>query len=414
MLKSKKPLVLTCLAATFSGLGMSTTAMAGDSFIEALKGGKVSFVSRARYESVRQDNDLKNAHANTLRTALGYRTGQFHGFSGFVEFENVTRLGANRYNSTTNNNTDYSVVADPTGTEVNQAYFAYQNFDTTFRLGRQDITYRQAPMHRFIGNVLWRQNHQTFDALSIQNTSLADTRLSYAYIDKVHTIFGRDRDFGIIKNGKIDLHAHLFNVQYNGLSFGQLEGYAYLLDYRDAKETSSKTLGGRFAGSQPLNEQFSLVYTAEYASQDDYRSGTMSRQNYWLAELGGRYMGWTLKASYEVQQGNGTDSFKTPLGTNHAYQGWADQFLTTPPQGLKDRYLTLAGPIMGAQFVASWHDYKTDKDSLDAGHELNLMLQKTFNQHYTLGIKYADYRADSEFPSLVDTKKLWIYGQVSF
>jgi len=415
MSKIHKPLAMTALATAMSGLFGINAAYAEEmGFTEALTSGTVSFSSRARYESVKQDNDLKDADAFTVRTTLGYKTGQFHGFSGFAEFENVSRLGSERFNSLSNGQTDYSVVADPTGTDVNQAYLAYNAMDTELRLGRQEITYRQAPFHRFVGNVLWRQNHQTFDAFSIQNTSLQDTRLSYAYIDKVHTIFGRDRNAGIISNGKIDLDAHLFNVQHSGLPIGNLEGYGYFLDYRDARETSSKTLGARLSGSQPINDQVDVIYTAEYASQNDYKSGQMSRQNYYLAELGGKYKGWVAKLSYEVLEGDGTDSFQTPLGTNHAFQGWADQFLVTPADGIKDRYVTIAGPVLGAQFVISYHDYKTDNQSLDAGSEWNVLLQKTFNQHYTLGIKYADYRADSDFPATVDTEKLWIYGQVRF
>ena len=70
--------------------------------------------------------------------------------------------------------------------------------------------------------------------------------------------------------------------------------------------------------------------------------------------------------------------------------------------------------IFGAKLIVSYHDFETDQDSLDAGNELDVLLEKTFNQHYTVGVKYADYQADDEFPSLVDTEKFWVYGQVKF
>jgi len=41
------------------------------------------------------------------------------------------------------------------------------------------------------------------------------------------------------------------------------------------------------------------------------------------------------------------------------------------------------------------------------------MLQKTFKQHYTVGVKYADYNADDEFGG-VDTEKFWVYGELKF
>jgi len=411
----KHSMLPTILATGLASLFVAPTAFADDAFFEALTGGKVSFSARLRYENVDQDNALKDADAFTVRTTLGYKTGDFYGFSAFAEVEDITELGSNNYNSLTNGETAYSVVADPDGTEISQAYLQYNGFDTEFRFGRQEITYRKAPFHRFIGTVLWRQNHQEFDALSIRNTSFENTTINYAYINEIHTIFGDNRNVGtFIKDGDIDMDGHLVNIQYSGLSFGKLEGYGYFLDYNDKEAISSKTLGLRFSGAQPLNESVKLIYTAEYANQNDYKNGTMDDQNYYLAELGAKYNGWLAKLSYEMQEGNGTDSFKTPLGTNHAFQGWADQFLSTPAQGLRDIYFTVVGKVLGAKLVAVYHDFETDKDSLDAGDEFDILVQKTFKQHYTVGVKYSDYNADSEFASKVDTEKFWLFGQIKF
>lgn len=417
MLPVSRLIALPLLASATSSLLTIPAVHAEDSLIDALSGGKASFLARARYESVEQDNALKDADAFTVRSVLGYKTGVFHGFQGFVEIEDVSHLGGDNFNSTTNGETDYSVVADPEGTEVNQAYLSYQGYDTTAKFGRQIITYRDAPFHRFIGTVGWRQNWQTYDAFSLQNTSLSNTRLSYAYINKVNTIFAdRDAPAAGISNGTVDLDAHLLNVVYDGFDIGDIEAYGYFFDYQDPaiEANSSQTLGLRFSGSQPVNDDWTVLYAAEYAEQDDYKKGLMDKQNYYLGEVGLKYAGWTAKLAHEVQEGDGQFSFKTPLGTNHAFQGWADQFLSTPAQGLEDTSLTVSGPVLGAKLIMAYHDYQTDQNSLDAGDEINILLQKTFHQHYTLGVKYADYNADDEFAARVDTEKFWLYGQVKF
>jgi hypothetical protein len=415
MVYRKKTFTMTLLASAMGSFFITSPVYAEISLAEVLTDGKVSFSARARYESVEQGNALKDADVFTLRTTLGYKTGQFKGFSGFVELEDVSELGSDGYNSTTNGQTTYSVVADPDGTEVNQAYLQYNGFDTEFKLGRHELSYRDAPFHRFIGNVLWRQNHQSFDVFSLTNSTLADTKLSYAYINKVNTIFGDDRNVGtFINDGVIVLDAHLFNAQYAGLAIGKVEAYGYLFDYEDNETISSKTIGVRLSGAQPLNNAVKVVYTAEYAAQDDYKDGIMDKQNYYLAELGAKYKGWMAKVSHEVQEGDGRFSFKTPLGTNHAYQGWADQFLTTPAQGLEDTYFTVVGKVLGTKLVAVYHDFETDEDGLDAGSELDVLLQKSFAKHYTVGVKFADYKADDEFASKVDTEKFWFFGQVKF
>ena len=416
---TRKPIALVLLASGISSI--STIAVhADDGFTEALTGGKVSFSARARYESVSQDNLRKDADAFTVRTTLGYKTGSFHGFKGFVEFEDVTELGSESYdfNPAPEGNNDYSVIADPDGTEVNQAYLQYNGFDTKFKFGRQEITYRGAPFHRYVGNILWRQNHQSFDAFSFTNSSFDKTKINYAYINKVNSIFGDGHNNAVfgITDGVIDMDSHLVNIQYTGLPIGKLEGYGYFLEYDSEayKTKSSKTLGVRLSGAQSVNDDWKVVYTAEYAKQDDYRDGTMDDQNYYLAELGGKYKGWLAKVSYEMQEGDGTSSFKTLLGTNHAFQGWADMFLSTPAQGLEDIYFTVVGKVLGAKLVAVYHDFETDQGGLDAGDELDLLLQKTFKKHYTLGVKYSDYNADDEYAATVDTEKFWLYGQVKF
>ncbi|MFC6804647.1 hypothetical protein ACFQE2_02705 [Methylophaga thalassica] len=89
---------LTLMSLLSTGLGsvslLPGTVMADDSFYDALTAGKVSFSARLRYESVEQDNALKDADAVTLRTTLGYKTGDFHGFGAFLELEDVSDLGA--------------------------------------------------------------------------------------------------------------------------------------------------------------------------------------------------------------------------------------------------------------------------------------------------------------------------------
>ncbi len=103
----------------------------------------------------------------------------------------------------------------------------------------------------------------------------------------------------------------------------------------------------------------------------------------------------TLKINYEFLEGDGgVNRFTTPLATLHPYQGWADKFLNTPGDGIEDVYLTLSAKAFGAKFLAIYHDYNSDNDSYDYGSELNLLLTRSFGEHVTVGLKYADYNAD--------------------
>jgi hypothetical protein len=388
-------LALSFAAAT----GIAMTAQAA-TFTEALTGGTPKLDLRLRYESVDQASALQNANAFTLRTRLGYETGEFQSFRAYVELENTTALGDDAYNSTLNGKTQYSTVVDPENSEVNQSYIDYSGFDSTLvRAGRQRIILDNA---RFVGNVGWRQNEQTFTAASISNTALPDTTLYYAYLDEIKGING----------AATDVHAHLLNASYAGLAPGKLTGYGYLIDFVNTPLASQQTWGVRFDGSHDAGAA-KLLYTAEYARQTDYQGGNSNIDaDYTLLELGATLSGVTGKVGYEVLGADSAYSFETPLATKHAFNGWADVFLNTPDgQGLKDAYLLVSGSVAGIGLTGVYHDFSADKGGADFGTEVDLQALKKFGKNYSAGIKYAAYNADSYS---VDTDKFWVWGGVTF
>ncbi len=389
------------------GISAATSTVTAESFTEALVGGKVNFDARLRLEIVDQDNALKDAEALTVRTRLGYETGKFYKFWAFGEFEDVRDVGIDDYNSTDNGKTEYSVIADPEVTEVNQGYLGYGGIPgTVLKWGRQRIIYDNA---RFIGNVGWRQNEQTYDGITFVNTSLPSTTFSYAYITQVNRIFGEDNDN---VPGQFEMSNHFVNLAYDGFGFGKFVGYGYFLEFDEAPETSNQTLGLRFSGDTALAEKAKLLYALEYATQSDYDDGSSDIDaDYYLAELGLGIKGVTGKLGYELLEGDGTYAFSTPLATVHAFNGWADQFLITPLDGLVDVYASVGGKLKGVKLLAVYHDFSADNGDDDYGTEWNFLAAKKFAKHYTLGVKYATYDAD-DFS--VDTDKFWLWGQAKF
>ena len=123
------------------------TAFAGDeppaTFADALKMGNAAVSLRYRFETVADDSSAKDAEASTLRTSLSYRTAPYKNFSLFAEAENVAVVGDDRYNnlgagSLSNRRTDFSAVADPAITQINQAYLRWADDDTKVTIGRQE------------------------------------------------------------------------------------------------------------------------------------------------------------------------------------------------------------------------------------------------------------------------------------
>jgi hypothetical protein len=399
-------------------LGLAGAAEAGDSLGAALTGGKVNLDMRYRYENVSDDDTAvpptKDANASTLRTRLGYTTGSFYDLSAMIEAENITVLGNVLYNNgIPGGKTEYSKVLDPATTEINQAFLGYAGLsDTVMNLGRQRIVLDN---QRFIGDVAWRQNEQTFDAFALVNKSLPDATLTYAYLDNVNRVTGDDDPAGDAR-----MSSHVLNASYAGWTIGTLTGYGYLLDYDAASNygKSTQTWGLRFNGASAMSDSVKLLYTAEYARQSDYGNNPGSYGvDYLLGEIGASFSGVTARYGYESLGSDGRFAVQTPLATLHAFNGWADMFLSTPVNGLVDQYLGVGAKPMDINLAAVYHDFTADKGSSDYGTEWDLMASKTFAKMYTVGVKYASYSADKPaagFATNVDTNKFWLWGEVKF
>jgi hypothetical protein len=371
-------------------------------------GGKVSGRFNLRYESVRQDNALKDAQALTLSSRLSYTTGEIEGFSAMVEVEDVRIIGGvDKYavGPSGFNLGEYSVIADPETTELDQGFLQYKDDRFTAKLGRQVIVYDN---HRFIGHVGWRQDRQTFDALSIGLTPIENLSLNYNYLDERQRIFAQDAD--------IDSNDHLFHANYT-TSVGTLTGYAYLLEVASSIDNSLDTYGLRLSGFKEL-AGLTTSYLVEYASQK-LKAGTVEFDaDYFLLEGGLTINGISARLGYEVLgSDNGAYGFSTPLSTLHAHNGWADSFLGTPAQGLVDTYLNLGGNALGGSWSIIYHHFETDKSTAaveDFGKELDMQFIYPISENYSLGVKYGIYSAVDVASSESDTDKLWAWFGVSF
>ena len=377
----------------------------------ALKGGEVKIQFRYRYEDVDQNNALDDAQASTLKSRLNYTSALFSGWQAQVEVDNVSQIGDDDYNSTSNNETGYSVVADPDGTEFNQAWIAYSGIaDTVVKGGRQRIVLDN---ERFVGGVGWRQNEQTYDAVTLKSSALAKTQLHYSFISNVNRITGPDEGSQPANyhgathalNGKVDLG-----------TFGAVTGFAYLLDFDNAPALSSSTYGVHWAGTYKVSDATKLSWLASYASQRDYADNLNDYSaDYYLLEGGATYGKFGRKAGYEVLGGDDqpNHAFQTPLATLHAFQGWADKFLTTPRGGVEDLYLGATANVGPVALQLVWHDFQAEAFSQDYGSEWNASAAYKFGakKSYEVMFKFADYQAD-EFAT--DTTKFWLQFAATF
>ena len=363
---------------------------------------------RLRYEFVDQVGPPKEANAVTARVRFGAQTRSYYGFSALVEGEWVQGLNRS-YNSTTNGRSMYPVVADPNNIELNRAQLTYKRGGVKAVVGRQRIIFDNA---RFVGNVGWRQNEQTFDSALGAYSGIPGLTATYAYVDKVQRILGNES-----AAGDFESDSHLVNLKYTGIEDLTLGAYAYLLDLDDVLVLSTQTYGVSASYKAKLGEKLALKVGGEFATQSDYGSNPRDIDlDYYAATVGAKYAGFDASLAYEVLEGDGTSGFSTPLATLHKFQGWADVFLTTPAAGIEDLYGRIGyasgkvGPFKKIIAAAIYHDFEAEQGGADLGDEIDLLLKGVITPKVSVTAKYATYDGPSGGPA--DRDKLWL--QVDF
>jgi hypothetical protein len=367
---------------------------------------------RHRLELVDQDGLPNDATASTLRVRAGLRTREWQGFSALIEAEGIVQLGPDDFNDTVNGRTAFPVVADPEDLLLNQAYIRWQLPDRIdARVGRQVINLDN---QRWVGPVGWRQNDQTFDAAFVMAHPSPSTSLTYGYAWRVNRIFGPDSPMGIWRDNDIHMIRGSIDVE----DFGTISAYGYLLNIPDAPVNSSQTWGLRLTGQQPASGNITLTYAAEYARQSEHAGHPRDFSlSYLLVEPGVTAGPVALRVGYERLGGNGVDALQTPLATLHAFNGWSDKFLRTPPNGLRDLYADAtirpfrSGFFENATFRFAYHDFRSTRADMHYGSEWNAQFSVPLRPGWSLALKYADYDADR---FATDTRKFWLTTQIRF
>ncbi|MEM7229076.1 MAG: alginate export family protein [Planctomycetota bacterium] len=385
-------------------------------FLEALASGKFSIDNRIRFEWADQ-SDRRSSTAWTNRVRFGYGSKAYQGLSGYVDGEWVVTASEDDYfvPATGDGTPGRTVIADPPGIELNQAYGQYAvdnlgggDMSLQVRGGRQRIVLDDS---RFIGNVGWRQFEQTFDAVRVQATfGDSSLELEYAYVFGVQRIFGPD-------GPNPDSSSHFINGSYTFSPALSVTAFAYLLDFEDDDPAnSSDTYGVRLTGVLSQDDDSATIdYEFSFAHQTDAGDNTIDYSAPYLhARLGvaTKSIG-KVSVGYELLgSDDGLIGFRTPLATGHKFNGFADRFLVTPAEGLQDVYVKF-GTTLPHDIKASvaFHQFLGDDSGDELGREIDFVVKKKLNENWTLLAKGGFFDGQSGNP---DIDRIWVQATFAF
>ncbi|MAD74681.1 MAG: hypothetical protein CML20_07820 [Rheinheimera sp.] len=393
---SALPFAIT-LALSASLLPTPVSANTNNELSDAVKQSSVAVHFRYRLEYVDQDNALDDAIASTLRSRLTVNSGNAYGFSAIVQLDNVSALGNDNYNSTVNGNTNYSIVADPEGTDINQASLRYtNNSGTSFSAGRQLVNHMN---QRFLGGVGWRQNEQTLDGYRLQQGFGEKINAELGHYHNVNRVFGPK---GAAADQSGSFNTALLQWQINPAH--QLAAFGYDFEFDSWAARSSRTVGIDYQGKLTTGPKLSWHFAL--AKQDDAHNAPLNvSHHYHRLSLNWAFDNLTLQAGQERLAGNSQSAFQTPLATLHAFSGFADLFLNTPNTGLRDNWLEAKTKLKDIAITLAYHRFDSDLGSQKYGDEWNASAGYAVNKQLSALVKLAHYQTDS---LAVDTTKVWL------
>jgi len=385
---------------------LCSTHVFSQSFFDSIKDGKFSGYFQLSYEYSDFDDaeGLKPAKGLTLRSRIAFKTAEYNGFSFYIQGHNVS-YAIDDFRYPGGGNPEYDVIADPDGSRIHQMYFDLKMFSNSkLRVGRQEILLDDV---RLIGNVGWRQNGQSFDAVTFTNTTNKN-KLTLSYINQVNTIFLTSVDLDSLI---------LINNTYKTGKDSFVTAFAYLLDTESTEPTSRDC--GTY-GLRVVDRLFDMKLDVTYAIQEDYADGEGHGGDMWNVLLTDKFIGGTtfgLGLNRISGQNNNDRPFDTLYSTAHKYNGWADQFLATNGgtlvNGLLDIYAQIKGKAMGGSWTLVYHDFDTTETGQGFeekyGTEFDGVFVKKINKNLKYLLKFAKYNAKSYADAINPTHDETVY-----
>jgi len=353
---------------------------------------KFSLDARFRYE-FRDQQGFDASHAGTFRFRPGLTFFGDKPLSFFVEGEHTfaairdfqTGVQSANFSPFVPNNTG---IADPETQELNRAFVKYSSNGFTAKVGRQRIILDNAA---FVGNVGWRQNEQTYDAVSL-NYVKDGLNLFYAYSNRVNRIFGTDGDGGV-SAWEGDVHLLNGSIKQGDNKYG---AYAYFIDFDRGAIVSNNTYG---AYADLKTSYGSFHFEGAYQTEAD--ESPLDYDAFYAHGIFTKKVGsLTYSAGLEYLG----DDFRTPLATVHAFNGFADAFvgerlgLADNLDGISDFYIKASTKVNGVVLKGAVHHFRDESFGETYGWEADLVAVKPITDNTKVLAKFAYFFGDNEGP----------------
>lgn len=357
--------------------------------------------TRLRWEQAQSEAESEAASALTLRIRPTLEIKPHSNISLLGEVEAVVGLIPDNRNGFFGDESRPQ-IPDPEGIELNRLQALIGLSDTvSINLGRQQISLDE---ERFIGISNFRQNQQTYDAITTNVTTKTGVAIDAGYIWQVNSFLGSRHPAGKIDSQSFFLDGGIPTL----IGYGSL--FHYNLDLKvggtNGEDIKSETTGIRLNGRRALGPSKMLFWRASYAEQEI----NDARPDYFLGSVGLDVGEVTIVGRFEQLGTDDGTAFQTPLGTLHKFQGRSDIFTRTPEDGLNDSEISMVWRIgsfyalRGSRLNVQYNKFESADGGLNYGEETGAEFS-TLIGGTRFGIATSRYEANA---FATDTDKTWI------
>lgn len=351
---------------------------------------------RLRYQAIDRNLGLADGEAVTIR-ALGAAEFDFgNNLSLLGEAQFIGEV-LDQFSDEADSQTGRPFDPEPEGLSLNRLKLVAQGIPKTrLSAGRQRIALDD---WRFLGSFPFRQNDQTVDALRLETRAIdfgSDTAvLDIGVFDQVNRPLGPDNIAGVFNGTSWYANYGLTTP------IGRVAAFHYDFALRtQLGDASTQTTGLRLMGRQHSSD-FGIVWEASYARQKDTNENPFNfNVDYWLGGLSLEPGDWKISLRAEELGAQNGQALQTPLASLHRFSGLADQFIQTPPDGLRDVSMSIKrdlgdlGSVKRISLGAAVHNFEDAGGDVAYGHEIDVTLSARFGDAL-IALEYARYTANT-------------------
>lgn len=365
-----------------------------------------------------QMEQLDTGQAASYRLRLSWQQPLSKTLEGKVAFDHIATGWQDNHSDGVRFN-GMPTIPDAPSTQVNEAWINGHWQALELKIGKQRVHFEN---QRHLGSNGFWQNEQTFDAAHLNYAVGMSSALQLNYLSKAHRITGpkagtllqpSDNNFSDLNGvrpanlrGEHDLKTFAAVLKTTILDFNKLGIY-----YIDNNNLTAPTLNYRSLGA---NYQWRYAFGAAKAFIEADLSVQQRSQVSHIPYT--RFKGavnthrWLFAIEQEQLGSKENTPYITPMASLHDFQGFADQFTTTPEQGVTDN--SLQGQYTYGQYkVAIFaHHFTRYSSTHFLGKELDIDIKLPDIKQIKMHFRYAYFWAPT---TKADTQRIFLTASIT-